>query len=224
MDKMTLLRGLRAAYDIAARREGIRHSYNDEINRVRGKIADLGEAHIWQRLLIGIPSYFIIMALCLITDVFYISGAPAEEQPILFTVFECIFFGAVIISIIIQVKLKKLIAMTKWYKNKVVVLQAQEEEIEKRYRPLIAAKYNEGMAAFPALGKKYHMPMALTKMMDYVESGRADSVKEMIEAYETDCHREDVRIKQDMIMHDLAEQQKAINQLECDINYVTYYR
>ena len=54
MDKMTLLRRLRAAYDIAARREGIRHSYNDEMNRVRGKIADLGEVHIWQRLLLGI--------------------------------------------------------------------------------------------------------------------------------------------------------------------------
>ena len=46
MEKMTLLNGLRTAYNIAARREGIRHSYNNEINAVRDKIANLGEVHI----------------------------------------------------------------------------------------------------------------------------------------------------------------------------------
>ena len=224
MDKMTLLRGLRTAYNIAAKREGIRHSYNNEMTKVRSKLADLGEVHIWQRLLLGIPSYIIITVLCLITDVFYKSGAPADEQSILFTVFKWIFIGAVTASILAQVSLKKLIVMTKWYKNKAVVLQAQEEEIEKKYRPLITEKYNEGLAAFPGLGKKYHTPMALSKMIDYVENGRADSVKEMIEAYETDCHRGRVELNQDRIMYELAEQQNAINQLSSEVNYVTYYR
>ena len=67
------------------------------------------------------------------------------------------------------------------------------------------------------------MPMALTKMIEYVESGRADSVKEMIEIYERDCHRESVRIAQDMIMHDLVKQQNAIDQLSDEINYVRYH-
>ena len=222
MEKMTLLNGLRTAYNIAARREGIRHSYNNEINAVRDKIANLGEVHIWQRLLLGILSYFIITALCLITDVFYQSGVPAEEQSILFTIFECAFILAIIVAVIAQFTLKKLIVMTKWYKNKVAALQEQEEEIEKKYRPLIAAKYNEGLAALPALGKKYHMPMEKKKMIEYVESGRADSVKEMIEIYERDCHRESVRIAQDMIMHDLVKQQNAIDQLSDEINYVRY--
>ena len=222
MDKMTLLNGLRTAYHIAARREGIRHSYNNEINAVRDKIANLGEVHIWQRLLLGIPSYFIIMGLCLITDQFYQSGVPAAEQPILFTIFECVFFLAIIVAVVAQIKLKKLIVMTKWYKNKVAALQEQAEEIEKKYRPLIAAKYNEGLAALPGLGKKYHMPLPLTKMIEYVENGRADSVKEMIEIYERDCHRESVRLAQDMIMSDLARQQNEIDQLSDEINYVKY--
>lgn len=224
MDKMTLLNGLRTAYHIAARREGIRHSYNNEISEVRYKIANLGKVHIWQRLLLGIPSYFIITALCLITDVFYKSGVPAEEQSILYGISACTFFVALIAAVIAQLILKKIIVMTKWYKNKVAVLKEQEEEIEKKYRPLIAAKYNEGLAALPELGKKYHMPMALTKMIEYVENGRADSVKEMIEIYERDCHRESVRIAQDMIMHDLAKQQNEIDQLSSEVNYVTYYR
>ena len=60
-------------------------------------------------------------------------------------------------------------------------------------------------------------------MIDYAENGRADTIKELIQAYETDCHRNRVESNQDRILYELAQQQNELDQLADEINYVKYY-
>lgn len=224
MEKTFLSTGLNNAYRFAQKKESIFREYNNELNLVRHKIADLGETKIWQRLLVGMPIFVLMVIFFTIADVNYISGVEFEYQPALHRVFSVALYITIGILIIAQKLIKRVLPYTNWYKSRHTVLLAEEQEIHDTYRPVISDINSKGIAALPTLGAKYHTTYILNQMIDYVDSGRADTIKELIAAYETDCHRNRVENNQDRILHELAEQQDEINQLSSQLQYVTYYR
>ena len=223
MDKSILLKGLNSAYKIAHEKECICRAYKQEKTIVNHKIEDLGETKIWQRLLVGMPIFILIVIFFVIADTNYISGLPYESQPYLHRLFSVLFYISFGVLIIAQKLIKRVLPHTNWYKSRHAVLIAEDKEIENKYRPIISAKTHEGLSALPALGAKYHTTIVLGNMIDYAESGRADTIKELIAAYETDCHRNRVESNQDRILYELAQQQNELDQLADEINYVKYY-
>ena len=223
MDKLSLLRGLNSAYKIAHEKECICRAYKQEKTIVNHKIEDLGETKIWQRLLVSIPIFIIIAIFFVIADTNYISGLPYESQPYLHRLFSVLFYISFGVLIIAQKLIKRVLPHTNWYKSRHTVLIAEEKEIDNRYRPVISAKTHEGLSALPGLGAKYHTTNILGNMIDYAENGRADTIKELIQAYETDCHRNRVESNQDRILYELAQHQNELDQLADELNYVKYY-
>ena len=111
-----------------------------------------------------------------------------------------------------------------FYKKQMADLDAEEKQLEATYLPRFKESMAKSMSVFPELGSKYHNAHALGQMIDYVESGRADTVKELIEAYETDCHRMRLEEKQAQILEDLQRQQEELDALSSQVNYLQYYR
>lgn len=222
MDKQTILTKLNKVYGIAHERQALYSEYSKKINSINIKLSDLEEVQPWQRVIGAVITIIPFILISMLGDTFYISGA--DEQPFIMKVVYALFFALVLFEIAIQVFMKKIVERTKWYQNKLASLKAEEQALQEKYLPPMFAKVKEGVDAFPELGQKYHTTPALQSMINYIQDGRADTIKEMIEAYELDCHRGRVEAKQDRIMYELEEQLSEINRLSSQVNYVTYYK
>ncbi len=189
MERMSLIKMLKELYKIAWQKEFIDNKFDKETKLVHRRLDKLKEAKIWQRLVAGIPAFVIMFVSCYMASVYYMSSVLDEEMMLMHTLFKTIFFGTIIIGTLIQINLGHIISMTKWYKEQEAALLAREALLRKKHRTLMAAKTKEALDVFPGLGKEYLTTEAIGCMINYIKSGRADSIKEMITIYEKDCHR-----------------------------------
>ena len=61
-------------------------------------------------------------------------------------------------------------------------------------------------------------------MIDYLQNGRAETIKELIGVYELECHRMRMEESQRRALDEVAAMQDEINALSSQLNYVTYYK
>ena len=84
-------------------------------------------------------------------------------------------------------------------------------------------KINRMPGAFVSgLPQKYHTTHALEYMLEYVDCG-VNNIRELIQMYEEQCHRERMENMQDRLLQEAKEQSDRLDQLETQINYIKYY-
>jgi len=218
MDKQELLRGLSKALEIAKRREDIANiEFMPKYRALQQKQEDAQEVGFIDRIKMSfIPGAIYLFCILM---VFLVKDGSAVER-FLATVW--LISGAIVI--LINVFARIIYPKTKLYTEKIEKLQREEKELIDLFAPRIGKTKEESLKVFPQLGYDYHTVRCISKMIGYINSGRADTIKELIEAYELDCHRERVEAKQDRIMYQLEEQQGELNHLSSQVNYVTYYK
>jgi len=218
MDKKELLIGLKKALEIAERREEIANrELVPQYRALQQKQEDAEDPSFIDRIKMS----FIPGVVCLISFLFI---SIAEDGSSVSDFFGKVYFAALAIIILINIFARVIYPKTKLYKAKIEKLAKEEQELIDLVAPKIGKTKEESMKVFPQLGYDYHTVRGISKMIGYIESGRADTMKEAIEAYELDCHRERVEAKQDRIMYELDEQQSELNHLSSQLNYVTYYK
>lgn len=218
MDKQELLRGLSKALEIAKRREDIANrEFMPKYRALQQKQEDAQEVGFIDRIKMSfIPGAIYLFCILM---VFLVKDGSAVEK---FFVNVWLISGAIVI--LINVFARIIYPKTKLYTEKIEKLQREEKELVDLFAPRIGKTKEESLKVFPQLGYDYHTVRCISKMIGYINSGRADTIKELIEAYELDCHRERVEAKQDRIMYELEEQQGELNHLSSQVNYVTYYK
>ena len=218
MDKQELLRGLSKALEIAKRREDIANrELMPKYRALQQKQENAQEVGFIDRIKMSfIPGAIYLFCILM---VFLVKDGSAVER---FFATVWLISGAIVI--LINVFARIIYPKTKLYTEKIEKLQREEKELIDLFAPRIGKTKEESLKVFPQLGYDYHTVRCISKMIGYINSGRADTIKELIEAYELDCHRERVEAKQDRIMYELEEQQNELNHLSSQVNYVTYYK
>lgn len=226
MDKQELLRGLSKALEIAKKREDFTNrEIMPKYRALMQKAEDAEEPNLLYRIKYSaIPLVINLFAIFVIDMVAPEVGTPFEEAGFLAQFFSILWIvsGALVLGV--NVFARQIYPKTKVYTERRDKLFAEEQELIKKYSPTINKSKEESMKVLPQLGYDYHTVRGLSKMIGYLESGRADTIKELIEAYELDCHRERVEAKQDRIMYELEEQQGELNRLSSQVDYVKYYK
>lgn len=223
MNKNELLSTLREAYPIAEKRDSEYRTYQSKLRSVRGRRITLNEVYYGKRLLYCSP----FLVLGFLTSLLAAgAGALFGETPLAFlrNVISVISAGFTVVAFIVFFLAKQIHIRMPFYKKQMAELEAEEKKLNATYLPRFKESQAKSMSVFPELGSKYHNAHALGQMIDYVESGRADTVKELIEAYETDCHRMRLEEKQAQILEDLQRQQEELDALSSQVNYLQYYR
>lgn len=218
MDKQELLTGLTKALEIAKRREDIANrELMPKYRALQQKQENAQEVGFIDRIKMSfIPGAIYLFCILM---VFLVKDGSAVER---FFATVWLISGAIVI--LINVFARIIYPKTKLYTEKIEKLQREEKELIDLFAPRIGKTKEESLKVFPQLGYDYHTVRCISKMIGYINSGRADTIKELIEAYELDCHRERVEAKQDRIMYELEEQQNELNHLSSQVNYVTYYK
>lgn len=129
-----------------------------------------------------------------------------------------------ILLIAVNVVGKYIYLFTGEFKRKSAENDAKIEALQKEYVPQLTEKIEASYSALPQLGEKYHTTHALEHMIDYLQNGRAETIKELIEVYELDCHRMRMEESQSQALAEVAAMQDEINRLSSQLNYVTYYK
>lgn len=226
MEKQELLAGLTKALEIAKRREDIANrELMPKYRALQQKQEDAQEPNLLYRIKYSaIPLVINLISIFIIDMVAPEAGTPFSEAGFLAQFFAVLWVLSGALVVLINVFARQIYPKTKLYAEKQEKLAKEEKELIDLFAPRIGKTKDESLKVFPQLGYDYHTVRCISKMIGYINSGRADTIKELIEAYELDCHRERVEAKQDRIMYELEEQQNELNHLSSQVNYVTYYK
>lgn len=223
MNKNELLTTLREAYPIAEKRDSEYRTYQSKLRSVRGRRIALNEVLLGRRIMYCIPC-FVLSFICKLLTAGVTSQETWDSANIFVKLLSYLGVGITFLAVLIFIFAKQIHVRMPFYKKQMADLDAEEKQLEATYLPRFKESMAKSLSVFPELGSKYQNAHALGHMIDYVENGRADTVKELIEAYETDCHRMRVEEKQAMILEDLERQQDELNALSSRVNYVQYYK
>ena len=218
-----LKKSLYDAYQVAANREELMGEYKQECLALRSKQANIDHISIFKRL-----KYAIIPLCC-----FYIGGLLLDTTEYTmdmtfsdFNMFQkgCVIlaYGGLGLGILLLITAKFIYYNTKKYKEKCADIKDEEVELERVFNEEMQ-KINRMPGAFvPGLPQKYHTTHALEYMLEYVDCG-VNNIRELIQMYEEQCHRERMENMQDRLLQEAMEQNDRLDQLETQINYIKYY-
>ena len=223
MNRNELLATLNKAYPIAKKRGDEYRTYQSKIRSVRGRRITLNEVLLGRRIMYCIPC-FVLSFICKLLTAGVTSQESWDSANIVVKLLSYLGVGITFLAILIFIFAKQIHIRMPFYKKQMAELDAEEKQLEATYLPRFKESMEKSLSVFPELGSKYQNAHALEHMIDYIESGRADTVKELIEAYETDCHRMRMEEKQAQILEDLQRQQDELNALASQVNYLQYYK
>lgn len=213
MNKEELLQGLHKALKIAEDREELLNQYTVQERKI-GYAKKEAETVTWEKRAKAAKVPLII---------FLIINFIFPQNMFMLVVELIIGLGALFVAIIKMVQAKKIYFNSKEYADKLVNIEKRENELAETLGASINATVAESLAAFPALPIKYHTCFTLSMLIDYFECGRADTLKEALEAYETDCHRMRMEESQSQMLQEVQELQNRIAIAEQVAN-AAYYR
>lgn len=212
MDKQELLRAMDTALKSTKQRDKIFKEY-------MGKVRAINEA---EEKLESFPLLTRIKFSIIPLVLFGISaGSQAWRTNELADKITLVLF---ILLIAVNVFGKYIYFFTREFKRKSEKIEEQREALRREYIPQLAQHNEASKSALPQLGDKYHTTHALEHMIDYLQNGRAETIKDLIEVYELDCHRMRMEESQNRALAEMAAMQDEINQLSSQLNYVTYYK
>ncbi len=223
MNRNELLATLREAYPIAQKRDSEYRTYESKLRSVRGRRITLREVLLGRRIMYCIPC-FVLGFICSLLTAGVTSEETWESANIFVKLLSYLGVGTTFLAILVFIFAKQIHVRMPFYKKQMADLDAEEKQLEATYLPRFKESMAKSLSVFPELGSKYQNSHALEHMISYVENGRADTVKELIEAYETDCHRMRLEEKQAQILEDLQRQQEELDALSSQVNYLQYYR
>lgn len=212
MDKQELLRAMNTALKSTRQKDKIYKEYMGKVRAVNEAEEKLDSFPILARIKLSIIPFIL----------FCISAGSQkwEESKLFYNITLALF----ILLIAVNVFGKYIYLFTAEYKRKSEMLKVQREDLRKEYIPQFKQHIETSKSVLPQLGEKYHTTHALEHMVDYLQSGRAETIKELIEVYELDCHRMRMEESQRRALDEVATMQDEINALSSQLNYVTYYK
>lgn len=212
MSKQELLNAMNSALKSTRQKDKIYKEYCSKTRVVYEAQEKLEDFPISARIKLSIIPFVLF---CL-----FAGSQKWEDSQIFYNITLAMF----ILLIAVNVVGKYIYLFTGDFKRKTAENDAKIEALRKEYVPQLTEKIEASRSAFPQLGEKYHTTHALEHMIDYLQNGRAETIKELIEVYELDCHRMRMEESQRRALDEVATMQDEINALSSQLNYVTYYK
>lgn len=212
MNKEELLQGLEKALKIAERREAALRQY---IAKERQLKQEMTEAKT-------VPWMTRIMAAKIPLIVFLAINIILPRNMIMLIIEAPIGLIAMAVAIYQMVQAGKKYYDSAEYTEKLAAVESKRNKINETLGASINASYEESLAVFPSLPKEYHTCFTLSKLITYFQCGRADTLKEAMEAYETDCHRMRMEESQKQVLQEMQNLQSELIRVE-QVAYNAYY-
>ena len=212
MNKQELLRAMNTALKSTKQKDKIFKEYMSKVRAVNEEQEKLDNFPMSARIKLSLLPFILFFLSTTFLD--------WKNNSFSYTITIVLF----ILLIAVNVVGKYIYLFTGEYKRKSEKIEVQREDLRKEYIPQLTQHMEDSKSAFPQLGDKYHTTHALEHMIDYIQNGRAETMKELIEVYELECHRMRMEESQSRALDEIAAMQDEINRLSSQVNYVTYYK
>ena len=212
MDKQELLKAMNTAVKSTRQKDKIYKEYMSKVKTVNEAQENLEDFPILARIKLSIIP---LILMCVFGPLYEVT------QNELFINIARVFF---VLLIVVNVVGKYIYLFTGDFKRKTAKNDKKREDLRNEYVPQLTKHMEDCKAVLPQLGEKYHTTHALEHMINYLQNGRAETIKELIEVYELDCHRMRTEESQSRALDEVTAMQDEINRLSSQLNYVTYYK
>ena len=212
------------AYQIAAERESLMDEYTMECRNLNSKQAAVDHVSILKRLKYGIiPLACFWLGGYLLDTTEYTLATTFAEFDMLQKSYVIFAYSGLALGILLMIGAKFLYYHSKKYISKCADIREDQNALREVFKEELNKINRKPGAYISGLPQKYHTTCALGYMREYVHCG-APSIKELVQMYEASCHRERMENMQERLLWEAQEQSDRLNQLEAQVNYVTYYR
>lgn len=212
MNKQELLKAMNTALKSTKRKDDIYREYMSKVRVVNEAQENLEDFPMLARIKLSIIPLVLMCVSVLLLE---------STQNELFDKIAKVFL---VLLILVNVVGKYIYLFTGEFKRKTAKNEKKREDLRNEYIPQLTQQMEACKSALPQLGEKYHTTHALEHMIDYLQNGRAETIKELIEVYELDCHRMRMEESQRRALDEVAAMQDEINRLSSQLNYITYYK
>ena len=184
MDKEVLISRLESALELKDEYQGALYDYRDARSRYMLSCDDLKHITVIDRLKTMIPEI-------VITAIFWTFAKDYPTSKLMWII-AGIGTSVWLYSIIIFfARTKKRVMKTKAYASKLQMVDETEKDV-KIMRENVRRVERKMQAKVPFLSSQYVYPKTLNQLLEYLESGRANTLQEMLNLYETDVKHEEL--------------------------------